>query len=510
MIVAFTKDWDDVPTCTTHILREMGKTMPVLWVSSIGTRKPSAASGKDLRRIIGRILSGLKRAEWKENNLRVLKPILIPKAEAEWAKWVNRKVFAWYVRREQRGVESGKWKVESGTNAGPQITDRRPQTGGARATCNVQPETIEYWCFVPNAVDLLPGVKQKAEMGKLKWRDREERGRSELGVRSSAYGIQKPGARNPEPGTKVIYYCADDWGQFHNLDGAWMDAKERELVDRADVVFVTSRFLEKKLEFEQEDAEGAEVGSRRSEVGSQRSEVGSLKSEVGGLKSARDAHTGENSRISDLGSPTSDLGSRTSDLRSPIHYLPHGVEHERFSQALDKTLPVPGDVAGLPKPIIGFYGNLHPWVDFGIVAALAVARPEWSFVLIGERYADVAALEALSNVHLLGRREHGCLHDYCRAFDVAIIPYDMTNPRMESVNPVKTKELLAAGLPVVASDVPELRNYGDDVLTCTGEEAWLLALDRQVARDDHVAISERVREESWENKVAVIRAIVES
>lgn len=50
-IVAFTKDWNDVPTCTTHILRAMGQTRPVLWVNSIGMRKPSLASGRDLPRI---------------------------------------------------------------------------------------------------------------------------------------------------------------------------------------------------------------------------------------------------------------------------------------------------------------------------------------------------------------------------------------------------------------------------------------------------------------------------
>ena len=395
MIVAFTKDWDDVPTCTTHVLREMAKTMPVLWVSSIGTRKPSAASGKDLRRIVGRIRSGLKRAEWKENSLRVLKPILIPKAETAFAKWLNRKLFAWYVRREKRDMERG--------GQGPTVS-------------HLKPESIEFWCFVPNAVDLLPRTKEGSV-------------------------------------PCIVYYCADDWGQFHNLDGAWMDAKERELVQRADVVFVTSRFLERKL-------------------------------------------SGFRSHPSSL-SP------------SPIHYLPHGVEYARFSQALDKSQPIPADVAGLPKPVIGFYGNLHPWVDLDVVAFLAASRAQWSFVLIGEIYTNLDSLESLPNVHLLGRREHCDLHTYCRAFDVAIIPYDMSNPRMESVNPVKTKELLGAGLPIVASEVPELRNYGDDVLTCEGNDAWLSALDRQVARRDQTAISERVRNESWENKVATIRRIVD-
>jgi glycosyltransferase involved in cell wall biosynthesis len=315
-------------------------------------------------------------------------------------------------------------------------------------------KVTEYWCFVPNAVDLLPrAAGRQNDLGQNDYQNR------------------------------IVYYCADDWGQFHNLDGVWMNAKERELVERADAVFVTSRFLENKLRkagFEQEEAE---VKEGREQVAGRRSQ------ESGGADCT----------------PLSTVHR----LQPTVHYLPHGVEYARFAMALDEALPVPDDVAGLPKPIVGFYGNLHPWVDFDVVAAMAKARPKWSFVLIGERYADVSALDALPNVQLLGRREHGVLHDYCRAFDVAIIPYDMSNPRMESVNPVKTKELLAAGLPVVASDVPELRNYGDDVLTCTGTDAWLDALDRQVAREDHAAISERVREESWENKVAAIREIVD-
>ena len=427
MIVAFTKYWNDVPTCTTHILREMAKTMPVLWVSSIGTRKPSAASGKDFRRMLGRVLSGLKRAEWKENQLRVLKPILVPKAESAWAKWINRKVFAWYVRRERKRVDSGKWGVGCGGESS--VSDFSDQRSAFSST--------EYWCFVPNAVDLLP--RENRASGR--------RGESEQ--------------EETKTGVRVIYYCADDWTQFHNLDGEWMAAKERELVERADAVFVTSRFLETKF-------------SNHQPKTSQRAPS-----------------------LSTVYSP-----------QSTILYMPHGVEYERFAEALDKTLAVPEDVAGLPKPVVGFYGNLHPWVDLGLVGKLAQRRPDLSFVLIGEIYTDVAHLTAMPNVHLLGRREHYVLHQYCRGFDVAIIPYDMAHPRMVSVNPVKTKELLAAGLPIVASAVPELMTYGDDVLTCSGVEEWCAALDRQLARRDRAGISGRVQDESWTNKVALIRSII--
>ena len=226
-----------------------------------------------------------------------------------------------------------------------------------------------------------------------------------------------------------------------------MQKKEESLLQRADVVFASSRYLENKLK-----------------------------------TSAKDK----------------------------VHYMSHGVEYGRFSQALDKSRPVPADIVDLPEPVVGFYGNMHPWVDVALIASLASARPDWSFVLIGEIYTDVSNLESLPNVYLAGRKEHSLLHNYCRGFDIAIIPYDMSNSRMESVNPVKTKELLAAGLPIVASDVPELRGYNQDVLTCTGVDEWLSALDKQINRKDNAEISKRVSAENWPQKVARIRENVDA
>jgi len=130
-IVAFTKDWDDVPTCTTHVLREMARTMPVLWIESIGTRKPTLAGGKDLRRAWRKLRRAVAGAVRKENSLRVLSPLVIPKTESGVGRWLNRRLMRWQIARELRDMGG-------------------PSTGlGAGGP-------VEYWCFVPNAVDLLP------------------------------------------------------------------------------------------------------------------------------------------------------------------------------------------------------------------------------------------------------------------------------------------------------------------------------------------------------------------
>ena len=484
MIVAFTKDWDDVPTCTTHILREMAKSTPVLWVSSIGTRKPSAASPKDVRRILSRLVSGLRPAAWKENNLRVLKPILIPKAQSAVAVWANRLVFGWYLRRELAS-----WMLPS---------EHRPE-----ATAQGH---LEYWCFVPNAVDLLPRGARGALQRETKGTEPRDGTAGNGGDRgcpeqegTEETEVRKEGHRPPAT-ARLIYYCADDWTKFASIDSHWMAQKERELLTRTDIVFASSRYLVEKL-----STTAAKSVERHTWDVERRAEAAAP-------SASRQASCVivDDLQSTDPGaSSTSHVPRSTFHGPPPIHYMPHGVEYDRFSQALDKSVPIPDEIESIPRPVIGFYGNLHPWVDFGLIGKLAEAMPERSFVVIGERYSDVGRLARLPNVYLLGRRSHDALHHYCRAFDVAIIPYDMDNPRMESVNPVKTKELLAAGVPVVASDVPELRTYGNRVLTCAAFEDWVEAIDSQLRRADRKEISESMCTESWDARVAQIRRIVD-
>jgi glycosyltransferase involved in cell wall biosynthesis len=407
--VAFTKDWDDVPTCTTHILRRMGLTESVLWVNSIGMRKPSLGGGRDWRRIWRRIAGGVRRAEWKENKLSVLTPVLVPKAESRTARWVNRHLMRWQLERE-----AGKCGV-----------------GGA-----------EYWCFVPNAGDVLPLDMRRADRG-----------------------------------SRIIYYCVDDWSEFKQYDTAWLAQKERELLARADVVFTPSRYLQEKCRRVVSELQGCRVA---------------------GLQGGGD-------QLSVVGRQVA-----PPPPAPEVHYMPHGVEHGKFAAALKGETVVPGDVADLAGTVVGFYGNLYPWVDFSLIERLAEARPTWSFVLIGHAYCDVSGLQRHANVHLLGRREHDMLPAYCKAFDAAMIPYRMDDPRMQSVNPVKAKELLAAGVPIVAADIPEMRGYGADALLCRTTEEWLVALDEQVDRQDRAAISAKMRCEDWSEKVRQLRAIVDA
>ena len=156
---------------------------------------------------------------------------------------------------------------------------------------------------------------------------------------------------------------------------------------------------------------------------------------------------------------------------------PHGVDHAVFARALDPATEVPADLAAIPGPRIGFYGTLREWVDLELIVHVARAHPEWSIVLIGQQLSDLSPLHGLANVHLLGQRRHDELPAYCRGFDVGIIPYRL-DERMKFVNPLKLREYLSAGLPVVSTDVPEVARLGRLCHVARDRDGFVAAIGR--------------------------------
>ena len=134
----------------------------------------------------------------------------------------------------------------------------------------------------------------------------------------------------------------------------------------------------------------------------------------------------------------------------------HGVDHDHFRLALDSETEVPDDVAHLPRPILGYFGLIaEDWVDVELLEHVARSFPEASMVLLGKVTMDVSRLEALPNIHLLGRKPYQSLPSYGKGFDVALIPFPISEVTLNA-NPLKAREYLASGLPVVSTAIPEV------------------------------------------------------
>lgn len=192
------------------------------------------------------------------------------------------------------------------------------------------------------------------------------------------------------------------------------------------------------------------------------------------------------------------------------YLVTHGVDVEHFRKACSSQTTVPADLAALPGPRIGFYGLIADWVDLKLIRYLALSKPHWSLVLIGKVEADTSDLEGLSNVHLLGRKNYRDLPAYCKGFDVAILPFEV-NALTHSANPLKLREYLAAGLPVVATAIPEVERLERLVRIGRSHANFLAHIEKLVAEGltgPRLAVSRTMDGESWEQKVEEMSEII--
>ncbi len=191
------------------------------------------------------------------------------------------------------------------------------------------------------------------------------------------------------------------------------------------------------------------------------------------------------------------------DRDSGVLLLRNAADFQHFAVA-PEAQPL-GDVG---RPVIGYFGAISEWFDVEMVYHAAKARPDWTFVLIGDTFgADVEWLSSLANVSLLGEQPYAVLPSYLHQFDVACIPFRLT-PLTAATNPVKFYEYLSAGKPVVAVDLPELAPYRDYYYGTIGAD-FVEQIARAIEEDSPERRRARVefaRGQTWAHRYTTLMA----
>jgi glycosyltransferase involved in cell wall biosynthesis len=183
-----------------------------------------------------------------------------------------------------------------------------------------------------------------------------------------------------------------------------------------------------------------------------------------------------------------DLLERERGLASEAHLIGHGVDVSLLasSRPLNGTrAQPPNSMRDLPRPIVGFFGAMDEYrMDLDLMVKIARSVSHGTLVLVGPAQMDLSRLKAEPNVRCIGQVTPDQLGPHAAQFDVGIIPFLRNSFNLQS-SPVKLKEYLALGLPVVATDLPAYRPYAGLIETAEDHDGFLAALRRALLDDDN-------------------------
>lgn len=202
-----------------------------------------------------------------------------------------------------------------------------------------------------------------------------------------------------------------------------------------------------------------------------------------------------------------------------IHCYPSSIDTAHFAKARDLRAAggeEPADQAAIPHPRIGFFGVIDERLDVALLRALAVAKPDWQFVMIGPVVKiDPATLPQLPNIHWLGGKTYAQLPAYLAGWDAGFMPFAI-NEATRFISPTKTPEFLSAGLPVVSTPIRDVvRSYGRAGLVdiAAGPLDMAAALGRCVAGRDQAwreAVDRKLAQSSWDKTWAGMQREIEA
>ena len=268
-------------------------------------------------------------------------------------------------------------------------------------------------------------------------------------------------------GGRWVYYCVDDFGSWPGVDQGVMREMEAALVKKVDaVVCVSETLVQRMIRLGRGDAvlltHGIDVGHWQ-----------------GGKKSA--------------GKQGGNEDGLAGDERM--------MRRKQFGWARD--------VYG---PLYLFWGLIDKRLDVAWVAKLgeAAAREGGRLVLLGPEQSPAQGLFGKKGVMLGGRMGYEQLPAAAGAADVLVMPY-VDEAVTRAMQPLKLKEYLATGLPVVCRDLPATRLWADGCDVAGDVDAFVAMAEQRAAvgaTARQLAARQRLSRESWSEKAKIMEGLL--
>ncbi|MCA1850122.1 MAG: glycosyltransferase, partial [Acidobacteria bacterium] len=198
--------------------------------------------------------------------------------------------------------------------------------------------------------------------------------------------------------------------------------------------------------------------------------------------------------------------------RSRSHLLEQAVDFEHWAKVGGGGLEVAEEVAGLPRPRIGYFGAIEPWlVDQELIKRASRERPSWHWVFIGNRSRGLE-IEDLPNVHFLPAVPYDELPRYAAGFDVCVLPWETGQAFTSYGSAIKVREYLATGKPVVIAPLPEYEPMKDVLRIARSRDDFLSLIEDALSEEGDEKARARqaaVRGGTWDARAEWVSDLIE-
>jgi len=236
-----------------------------------------------------------------------------------------------------------------------------------------------------------------------------------------------------------VYYCVDDFSVWPGLDGRTMQRMEAELVPKVDACIAVSETLQAHL----------------------------------------------------------------AKLGKPSHLLTHGVDLDFWRTPVVNDAPVSlREVDAMLKPLIVYWGVIDRRTDIAFVRKLCESLSEGTVLFVGPQDGPDPELLRLPHVRTLPPLPFADLPALAARTSVLIAPYaDL--PVTRAMQPLKLKEYIATGKPVVVRKLPATAEWSDCVDVVDTPEAFAQAVLLRVREglpESQRQVRVRLEGEGWAAK----------
>ena len=246
-----------------------------------------------------------------------------------------------------------------------------------------------------------------------------------------------------------VYYCVDDFSVWPGLDSRVLDDMERKLVASADAIVAVSQTLQKRI--------------------------------------------GQMGRQATL--------------------LTHGIDIEHWSSVGESAAGIGTTArpAWWPRrdgPVMLFWGVVDRRLD--VDCCLSLTEQCGRLVLVGPMQSPPSPLTGHDRIVMPGPVPYADLPALAQAADVLVMPYaDL--PVTRAIQPLKFKEYMATGKPVVVSRLPATANWADAADVCGDTAGFCDAVRYRIAHgvdDSQRQARRRLGNESWQAKAAAFERVI--